>query len=145
MTATNKHAARVVALQALYELDMTNHYSADILTARLEETPLEAELHTFSYSLVSGVQFHRGLIDRAIEAAAPDFPLDQIALVDRNVLRIAIYEWIIGKHTPIKVAIDEAVELGKEFGSESSSRFINGVLGTLADNEQQISLELGKS
>jgi N utilization substance protein B len=134
----NRRSARVIALQVLYELDATQHTPDTVLTARLEESPLEADLHDFAHVLVEGVLRHRRQLDAVLQQAAPEFPLDQVAIVDRNVLRIALYEWIVGKHSPVKVAINEAVELAKEYGSESSSRFVNGVLGALVTRESEV-------
>ena len=82
-----------------------------------------------------GVLGHQERIDAAVGRYAPEWPVDQIAIIDRNILRIAIYEILLGKDTPIKVAINEAVELAKTFGSDSSGRFVNGVLGTLVAEE----------
>lgn len=134
----NRRSARIFALQVLYELDATRHAPEAVMAARLEETPLEADLRGFAQTLVEGVIRHRRQLDAVLQQAAPEFPLDQVAVVDRNVLRIALYEWVVGKLSPVRVAINEAVELAKDFGSESSSRFVNGVLGTLAAREQEV-------
>jgi N utilization substance protein B len=85
--------------------------------------------------LVQGVNAHQERLDTLIGRYAPEWPVDQIAIIDRNVLRIAIYELLFRDDTPTKVAINEAVELAKEFGSESSGRFVNGVLGSLVAKE----------
>jgi N utilization substance protein B len=127
-----------VALQALYELDVTHHDVAAVLTARLAESPLDGDLHSFAYALVNGVQQHRRKLDMVIQQSAPEWPLDQVAIVDRNILRLALYEWVIAKETHARVAINEAVEIAKDFGSESAARFINGVLGTLAAKEADL-------
>jgi N utilization substance protein B len=87
----------------------------------------------FASNLVHGVIQHLAEIDKLIARYAPEWPLDQMAVIDRNVLRIAIFEFLIDGRTPIKVAINEAVELAKTYGSDSAPRFVNGVLGTLAD------------
>jgi len=126
-----RHRARIVVLQALYEIDSTGHEPALVLEQRLEETHLPDSGVAFARELVDGVRSHRERLDRLIARYAPDWPVEQIAVIDRNVLRIAIYEILIGTETPVKVAINEAVELAKSFGSDSSSRFVNGVLGTL--------------
>lgn len=122
----------MLALQALYEIDTTDHAPGTVLTQRLTEEPLPAEGETFARELVSGVIQHRDHLDEIIQQHAPEWPVDQMAVVDRNVLRIAIYEFSITNTTPIKVAINEAVELAKMFGSDSAPRFVNGVLGALA-------------
>ncbi len=132
MLPKNRRLARNLALQALYELDCTAHTVADVMASRLEEEPVSDEARLFAYTLVNGVREHKQQLDVLIQQYAPEWPLDQIAVVDRNILRIAILEFSILAETPIKVAINEAVELAKLFGSESAPRFINGVLGTLA-------------
>lgn len=87
----------------------------------------------FAEQLVTGVIEYQTLMDTLISRYAPEWPLDQMAVIDRNILRMAIFEFLISGETPIKVAINEAVELAKTYGSDSAPRFINGVLGTLAD------------
>ena len=138
MSAKNKRLARQIALQALYELDCTHHPVADVMTARLEEDPLEDDLLQFAYRVVNGVLAHTERLDAVIQRYAPEWPLAQMAIIDRNILRIAIFEFAILKETPIKVAINEAIELAKNFGSESASRFVNGVLGTLASRQAEL-------
>lgn len=126
-----RRRARVAALQALFEIDLTGHDPEASLQARLIENPLPPREAGFAESLVSGVLGHQAQLDEIICRVAPDWPVDQIAPVSRNALRIAIYEIIIDGSTPLKVAINEAVELAKLFGGDSSRRFVNGVLGTL--------------
>jgi len=121
-----------VALQTLFEVDSANHTASAVLAQRMQGSPLPPEAQAFVRELVLGVLEHRGELDSIITGIAPDWPLEQMAFVDRNILRIAIYEITIDDQTPIKVAINEAVELAKLFGSDSSRRFVNGVLGTLA-------------
>ena len=133
-----------MALQALYELDSTRHSVADVMAARLEEDPLVDDLRDFAYTLVNGVLQHKNRLDVVIQEYAPEWPLSQMAVVDRNILRMAILEFAIMKETPIKVAINEAIELAKDFGSDSASRFINGVLGTLASHETELRAVLEK-
>lgn len=106
--------------------------SADGLGSQFESDAQFSEAQAFTDRLVKGVQANRQQIDEIIKQYAPEWPLDQIALIDRNILRIAIYELVIDGTVPVKVAINEAIELAKTFGSESTPRFINGVLGTLA-------------
>ena len=105
---------------------------------RLLDQPLEADLNEFAQSLVAGVVATAPTLDRLIQQYAPEWPLDQMALIDRNILRIAIWEFAAGQHTPIKVAINEAVELAKLYGSDSAPRFINGVLGALALRQGEV-------
>lgn len=111
---------------------------------RLEETPLPDEQRQFAYKLVNGVLEYKDRLNVVIHEYAPEWPLNQMAIIDRNILRIAIYEFAILEQTPIKVAINEAIELAKDFGSENTSRFINGVLGTLAAKEDELRVELTK-
>jgi N utilization substance protein B len=127
-----RRRARILALQALYEIDSTQHPVGTVLTQRLVEDPLPEEGEAFARELLTGVIKHRTELDELIQRYAPEWPVDQMAAIDRNVLRIAIYEFFISKLTPTKVAINEAVELAKLFGSDSAPRFVNGVLGALA-------------
>jgi len=127
-----RRRSRILALQALYEIDTTHHPAGTVLDQRLAEDPLPDEGEAFARELITGVMKHQAELDELIQRYAPEWPVDQMAVVDRNVLRIAIYEFSISKATPIKVAINEAVELAKLFGSDSAPRFVNGVLGALA-------------
>jgi N utilization substance protein B len=140
MTVQARRQARISALQALYEIDATDHLPADVVAYRLEDTPLPPEGETFLRDLVSGVMKHRDHLDRLIQKYAPAWPVAQIAVVDRNILRIALYELSGATGTPPKVAINEAVDLAKLFGSDNSSRFVNGVLGTAVAGGERITL-----
>jgi len=122
--------ARVNALQILYELDTTNHVASTAIRYRLEDHPLPPEGETFLRQIISGVIEHRDELDALIQKYAPAWPVSQIAVIDRNVLRIALFELSGETDTPPKVAINEAVDLAKIFGSDNSSRFVNGVLGS---------------
>ncbi len=125
--------ARGIALQVLYEVDLTGHPPGTVLRHRLEETPLNNErLDAFVRRLVFGVMPLRPYLDQHIARYAPEWPVEKLAPIDRNILRIALWEMALGEETPLKVAINEAVELAKIFGADSSPRFINGVLGSLA-------------
>lgn len=128
-----RRRARRVTLETLYEFDIANHSPDVILEQRLADSPMETVGVEFASNLVNGVIQHQAQIDELIARYAPEWPLDQMAVIDRNVLRIAIFEFLIDGGTPIKVAINEAVELAKTYGSDSAPRFVNGVLGTLAD------------
>jgi N utilization substance protein B len=130
--------ARSLALQVLYEVDIANHPPADIYKLRLEEYPLPDDVADFARQIIFGVLPLTGTLDQIIARYAPEWPLDQIAAIDRNILRMALWEFAVYHDTPIKVAINEAVELAKQFGSDSAPRFINGVLGALADHQHQI-------
>jgi N utilization substance protein B len=131
--------ARAIALQVLYETDIANnHLPGDVLKTRLEEVPLSDELAEFASLIIFGVLPLAQDLDQLIAKYAPEWPLDQIAAIDRNILRIALWEFAVYRETPVKVAINEAVELAKLYGSDSAPRFVNGVLGTLVDHEHEI-------
>ena len=132
MVTSVRRLARVLALQTLFEVDSTGHPAADVLARHLDENGMAGEGAEFARTLVLGVTSHVDELDAIIAAAAPNWPMDQMAKVDKNVLRLAIQELLFDTDVPLKAAINEAVELGKRFGSDSSSRFINGVLGTVA-------------
>lgn len=133
-----RRKARSLALQALYEIDCSGHRPLDVIAGRLEEEPLEQAGEQFLRALVMGVIEHRSRLDDLIHRFAPEWPVNQMAIIDRNVLRIAIYELLFDADTPLKVAINEAVELAKSFGSDSAPRFVNGVLGTLAAQHAEL-------
>jgi N utilization substance protein B len=134
--------ARGLALQALYEIDITNHVPGEVLQHRLEEDSLSEELAEFARQIVFGVLPIVPELDHIISRYAPEWPLDQVAAIDRNILRVACWEFAGQGETPVKVAINEAVELAKLFGSDSASRFVNGVLGSLADHQNEITQQL---
>jgi transcription antitermination protein NusB len=140
MSVQARRQARISALQALYEIDTTAHHAGDVVTHRLEDVPLPEEGEEFLRSLVTGVLRHRDQLDFLIHKYAPAWPVSQIAVVDRNILRIALYELSGASGTPPKVAINEAVDLAKMFGSDNSSRFVNGVLGTAVAGGERIVL-----
>ena len=130
--------ARCLALQVLYEVDIANHPPAEVFRERLEDTPLSDDLAEFVRQIVFGVFPLIHELDHVIEKYAPEWPLDQIATIDRNILRISCWEFAIQNETPVKVAINEAVEIAKLYGSDSAPRFINGVLGSLAEHQYEI-------
>ena len=125
-----RRQARIAALQALFEIDVVHHTIDVVLDRRMAELGLPTEGCTFAQHIVQGVLANQEQLDEMIVVYAPDWPIDQMAIVDRNVLRIALFEFVVDRGTPPKVAINEAVELAKLFGSDSSQRFVNGVLGT---------------
>lgn len=137
-----RRSARVSALQALYELDTTNHPAEQVIAHRLSDHSLPPEGEAFLRLLVSGVLEQREQLDVLIQRYAPAWPVSQIAIIDRNVLRMALFELTSATKTPPKVAINEAVDLAKTFGSDSSSRFVNGVLGTAVSELGLVSQEL---
>ncbi|MCL1886224.1 MAG: transcription antitermination factor NusB [Dehalococcoidia bacterium] len=130
--ASERHKARETALQVLYEIDLTVHPLADVLARSTAEDRLSEEGKLFARELAQGVMAHRLEIDEQIRRHASAWPLEQIAMIDRNILRLAIYELLHDNKVPIKVAINEAVELAKDFGTDSSPRFINGVLSSIS-------------
>ena len=133
---TTRRRARVLALQALYEIDGSAHDPESVVTQRVREMSQTQAVETFARKIVRGVLENLERIDRIIGTHAPAWPIRQLAAVDRNLLRVAVYELAIDGDTPPKVAINEAVEIGKTFGSDASFRFVNGVLGSvLAERE----------
>jgi len=136
--------ARGIALQALYEIDVANHPPGQVLEERLNDSGLEQSLVLFTSQIVQGILPIVQELDTIIARHAPEWPLDQVAAIDRNILRIALWEIAVSNQTPIKVAINEAVELGKVFGSESTPRFVNGVLGSLVLHYHEIVADLRK-
>jgi N utilization substance protein B len=137
--------ARALALQVLYEVDVTQHAPGNVFKERLEETPLAADLAEFARQIIFGVLPLAEELDYSIAKYAPDWPFDQIAAIDRNILRLACWEFTVFHDTPLKVAINEAIELAKHFGSDSAPRFINGVLGSLVENQNEIKQFLQKA
>jgi N utilization substance protein B len=127
-----RRKARIIALQSLYEFDCSGHDPASSASRLIRERPLPEDAASFAHELVNGVLDNREDIDAQIRRFAPSFPVEQLSMVDRTVLRMAIYEIMIAGKVPVKVAINEAVELAKTFGSESSPKFINGVLGSVS-------------
>ena len=138
----NRHLARTIAMQTLFEWDFNgqdNSQISQIMEYNLKEFAMIEQEENFTKRLVDGVVKHLKEIDRYITKYAPDWPLDQITNVDRNILRTGIYELVFDPDIPAKVAINEAIEIAKTFGGESSGKFVNGVLGSIfADMAFQI-------
>jgi len=130
--AGQRRKARIIALKALYEMDTVAHQPEDILARLLEEAAAPPEVEAFARELVTSVLAHQEEIDEVIRQKAPAWPLEQVAVVDRNILRLAILEILLDNRVPVRAAINEAVELAKAFGGESSPRFVNGVLGAVS-------------
>lgn len=133
-----RQQARTVALQALYEVDCVQHQPGRVVDERLADNPMGVHGATFFRWLVSGVVRNLAELDQLIHQFAPEWPVDQLAIIDRNILRLALFE--IGAKdgdAPPKVVINEAVELAKTFGSDSSPRFVNGVLGSALSAAQE--------
>lgn len=127
-----RRKTRVLALQALYEIDTVGHGVEEVMFHLLEGRSLSEENAAFARELVSGVIHNREKIDQNIRKFALAWPIEQISAVDRNILRLAIFEILLDNRVPVKVAINEAVELAKTFGSENSPKFVNGVLGAIS-------------
>jgi N utilization substance protein B len=128
-----RRRVRGLALQALYEVDSVGHPAESVIARHVDENrTLGPDGIEFLRRSVLGTLNEVPLLDRWIAACAPEWPVDELAVVDRNILRLALWEIRVAKETPVKVAINEAVELAKRYSSDSSPRFVNGVLGTLA-------------
>ncbi len=123
--------AREAAMQALYEVDASGHSARSSLAGRVDAWGLSEEAAAYAETLVEGIASRQPEIDGLISRFAPSWPVDQLPSVERNVLRVAIFEIVAEAGTPPKVAANEAVELARKFGSESSPRFVNGVLGSV--------------
>ncbi|MCH7998151.1 MAG: transcription antitermination factor NusB [Chloroflexi bacterium] len=127
-----RRKARIAALKTLFEVDSVDHSPDHILERQLEEHSLPDDAAEFASHLVRGVMENYERLDEVIRKNAPAWPLEQVAAVDRNILRLAIYEIVIDNRVPMRAAINEAIELAKEFGGEASPKFVNGVLGSVA-------------
>lgn len=131
-----RRAARSAALQVLYEVDTTGHQPREVLDRNAGEVELAADVAEYANELVSGVLQNLAVIDGLIQRAAPAWPFEQMARIDRNIIRIALYEALYSaERLPFKIAVNEAVELAKQYGSDSSSRFVNGVVGKIVNEE----------
>jgi N utilization substance protein B len=137
MAATRRQAREAVLL-ALYEMDVAAHDSSEVLERLIRERRLGDDMADFARTLLTGVLDNRAQIDATIERTAPAWPTEQLSPIDRNILRVAIREFLMDNLTPVGAAINEAVEMAKRFGSESSGKFINGVLGTLAPDKSVV-------
>jgi len=154
MKLVERRTVRMIALQALYELDCTDHTPDLVIPERIggydansteSEAPITGDQRLLIYKLVNGVLSNRTRLDRLISKYAVERPIDDVAVIDRNILRMAIYEFAIDRETPVSAAINEAVELAKEFGADSASKFVNGVLGAIARDESAAQASLQES
>ena len=127
-----RHKSREIALQALYEIDAVGHSAEDALKQIISRVEVSNDIAAFSFELVNGTIENLEQLDQNIKDFAPAWPIDQISIIDRNILRLAIFEILHDNKIPVKVVINEAVELAKTFGSNNSSRFVNGVLGSVS-------------
>lgn len=143
MAKHERHEVRKLALQVLYEVDSVGHLPGAVLARAVERhSEISDEGVAYLRKMVLGTLALKSQLDECIATTAPEWPVDQLAVVDRNILRLALWELAVSDETPLKVAINEAVELAKIFGSDSSHRFVNGVLGTLADRRAELRRQL---
>ncbi|MEK7873256.1 MAG: transcription antitermination factor NusB [Chloroflexota bacterium] len=136
----SRRKARVLAFQVLFEVDCTRHDVESVLQHVLEDARMEPLLEEFAQRLTRGVRARQREIDGIIQRLAPAWPVGQLAPVDRNILRVAIFEILFDNETPPKAAINEAVEIAKLFGGEASPKFVNGVLGSLMAEREKAAL-----
>lgn len=129
---SGRRRARVLALQTLYEVDAVGHAPEEALERLLADGAVKEDVAVFARALVRAVLENKERLDEVIARAAPAYPVEQLAAIDRNILRVAIHEILMNNETPVRAAINEAVELAKRFGSDSSARFVNGVLGSVS-------------
>lgn len=131
--ANVRHRARIVAMQVLFELDVTNHDAETVIQRRLNDEMLPSDANDFAERLSRGAWEHRDTLDQVIERSAPNWPIHQMPAIEKAILRLAIWELLVNTQepAPAKAVINEAVELAKHFGGDNSGRFVNGVLGTV--------------
>lgn len=135
LDSTDRSVARRASLQILYELDTTKHPLGQVLESHIEERPESSPVRRIIINIVQGVIEHKASIDKLIQQYAPEWPIEQVAIVDRNILRIAVFEYVIQQRAPIPVIINEAVHLAMVFGAENTHSFVHGVLGAITDGE----------
>ena len=133
----SRRKARATALEVLYETDCSRHDPEGILNYRFSDSSLQRPVEEHARKLVEKVLANKGTLDEIISTHAPSWPVDQMAVVDRNLLRVAMCEILMDNNVPTKVAINEAVDLAKFFGSDGSPGLINGVLGSLIDSSEE--------
>ena len=127
-----RRKARALILQALYEIDSANHNAEEVVGNLLADKGFSEDNNAFVRQMVGGVIRSKQELDEHIRRFAPAWPIEQLSAVDRNILRLAIFELLIDNKVPVNIAINEAVELAKKFGSDNSARFVNGVLGSVS-------------
>ena len=135
-----RRKSRVLALQSLFAADIRGKTAEPSLECLAEEDPLPVQVEEFAVRLLRGVASAHGALDDIIQRYAPAWPVGQLSPVDRNILRISLFELLHSPETPPKTAINEAIELAKMFGSESSGRFVNGVLGSVMEGLESAEL-----
>ena len=140
MASKSRRRSRILSFQVLFEAEQHGKPNLEVLNLRLNESNLNEEARTFVIELVNGVANSKDRIDSILERHAPAFPLNEMAAVDRNVLSLAIYELLFDNHdSPFRVIINEAIEIAKGYGSDSSGRFVNGVLASVAIEASNVS------
>ena len=127
-----RRKARIIALQALFEFDCVGHDLVSSTTRLIQDKSMPENAAVFAQELVAGIEENKKQIDAQIQKFAPNFPVEQLSIIDRAILRLAIFEIAFDKKVPVKVAINEAVELAKAFGNNNSAKFVNGVLGSVS-------------
>ncbi len=127
-----RRKSRIIALQALFEFDCVGHDLASSTTRLIQDKSMPENAAAFAQELVAGIEENKKQIDAQIQKFAPNFPVEQLSIIDRAILRLAIFEIAFDKKVPVKVAINEAVELAKAFGNNNSAKFVNGVLGSVS-------------
>lgn len=133
----SRRSARAAALQTLYQIDLTKSNTEKALQFAIEENGLKESQQTFTKSLVYGVISNLSAINSIIDKVTLEWELERIAVVERNILRIALYEMCYTQEVPLQVAVNEAIELGKTFSTVESGKFINGILGKVIENIDQ--------
>lgn len=144
--ATERSLARRIALQILYEVDSVGHKAGVVLKIHLNARQVGRKTRQYTRRLVTGTLDHREQVDNIIRRYATEFPVEQMAIIDRNILRLAIFELAYEVHVPIGVVIDEGVQLARLFGADGSTGLVTGVLGALVEDDallQQLRLESG--
>lgn len=148
---SNRHLSRTIAMQTLFSWDFNGKKEKDseslneLIEQNFRQFAPRFNDHGFVKKMISGVIEHQEKIDGYITKYAKEWPLDQITIVDRNILRIGVYELIFDKDIPMKVAINEAIEIAKAFGGESSGKFVNGVLGSIYKDMPESLKQIKKS
>lgn len=133
-----RSVARRLALQILYEVDCADHSHNEVIASQLSLYKIRPFTTDYTIRLVKGIITNIERVDMIVQTVAQEWPLDQVAIIDRNILRIAVYEYTMIGNLPIAVVTDEAIQLAKLFGSDSAIRFVNGVLGSVFSDEARL-------
>jgi transcription antitermination protein NusB len=139
----SRRQARTLALETLYETDLAGHRPGEVLVRRTTDLQPSAQVEEYARELLNGVLQHRRELDAIIQERAPAWPVEQMAAIDRNILRLGLFECLHNRDTvPLRVAINEAIELAKLYGGDSSARFVNGVIGRVVGSTPDDAEEL---